>query len=62
MWTPVSPRKHGWGAHWHNLVNTIEPSKCGGNVAFLANYFDHLLTSAIIKDWSMCSDEYYITA
>jgi len=58
-WThPMSPRKHGWGAHQHNLVNTIEPCKCGSDAAFLANYFDHLLTSAIIKDWS----EYYITA
>jgi len=21
------------GAHWHNLVNTIEPSVCGGDAA-----------------------------
>jgi len=21
-----------WGAHWHHLANTIEPSMCGGDV------------------------------
>jgi len=31
------------GAHWHNVANTIEPSVCGGDAAFLSNYFDHLL-------------------
>jgi len=36
MWTQVGQRKHmlDVGAHWHNLVNTIEPSMCGGNAAF----------------------------
>jgi len=47
MWTGVGPRKHvgllNGGAHWRNLTNTIEPSMCGGDVAFLSNYFDHLL-------------------
>jgi len=33
------------GAHWHHLVNTIEPSMCGGDAAFFSNYVDHLLTS-----------------
>jgi len=39
------PMKHvlDGGAHWCNLVNTIELSMCGSNVAFLSNYFDHLL-------------------
>jgi len=23
-----------WGAHWRNMVNTIEPSVCGGDAAF----------------------------
>ena len=32
-----------WGAHWHNVANMIEPSMCGGDVAFLSNCFDHLL-------------------
>ena len=36
------------GAHWLNLVNTIEPSMCHGDVAFLANYFDHLLWIGVI--------------
>jgi len=25
------------------LANTIEPSMCGGDTAFLSNYFEHLL-------------------
>jgi len=29
-------------AHWRNLANTIEPSVCGGDAAFLSNYFDNL--------------------
>jgi len=32
-----------WGAHWRHLANTIELSMCGGDAAFLSNYFDHLL-------------------
>jgi len=44
VWTLVGPKKHvlDGGAHWHHLANTIEPSMCGGDVAFLSNYFDHL--------------------
>ena len=38
LWTRVGPRN----AHWHHLANTIEPSACGGEAAFLSNYFDHL--------------------
>ena len=30
-------------AHWRNLRNTIEPSMCGGDAAFLSNYSDNLL-------------------
>jgi len=35
IWTQVGPRKHvlGGGAHWHRLVNTIEPSMCGSDAA-----------------------------
>jgi len=33
-----------WGAHRHHLLNTIEPSTCGGDAAFLTHYFDHLLS------------------
>jgi len=40
--TGVGPRKHG-GALWRHLLNTVEPFMCGGDVAFLSNYFDHLL-------------------
>jgi len=25
------------------MANTIKPSMCGGNAAFLSTYFDHLL-------------------
>jgi len=32
-----------WDAHWRNLVNTNEPSICGGDAA-LSSYFDHVLT------------------
>ena len=32
------------GAHWHHLANTIEMSMCGGDEAFLSDYFDPLLT------------------
>jgi len=32
-----------WGASCRHLANAIEPSVCGGDAAFLSNYFDHLL-------------------
>jgi len=46
MWTWVSQMKHALdvGAHWHNLANMIEPSTCGGDAAFLSDYFDQLLS------------------
>jgi len=37
---------HG-GTHWHHLANTIEPSMCRGDAAFLSNYFDHLCNCEI---------------
>jgi len=44
MWTRVSPKKRvRWGAYCRHLANTTEPSICGGDAAFLSNYFDHLL-------------------
>ena len=33
-----------------HLVNTIEPSICGGDAASLSNYFDHLLCSYALPD------------
>ena len=44
LWTGMGPRKHVLheDAHWRNLANTIESSVCGGDTAFLSNYFDHL--------------------
>jgi len=30
------------GSHWRILANTTELSMCGGDAAFLSNYFDHL--------------------
>jgi len=35
-------------AHWHYLANTIEPSMCGGDVTFLLNYLEHLLSSVTV--------------
>ena len=45
MWTRVGPRKHVLDgcADWHHMANTTEPPACGGDAAFLLNYFDHLL-------------------
>jgi len=44
VWTQGS--MYRWGAHWRNLANTIEPPMCGGDAAFLSNYFDHLLSNS----------------
>jgi len=35
-------------SHWRQLVNTTEPSMCGGDAVFLSNYIDHLLLFYII--------------
>jgi len=37
------------GAQWRHLANTTEPSMCGGNAAFLSNYFDHLFMFVILS-------------
>jgi len=44
VWTRVCPRKYvlDEDTHWRNLANTIASSMCGGDTAFLSNYFDHL--------------------
>jgi len=40
----VGPRNMCYmGCTLRNLAITIESSMCGGVVAFLSNYFDHLL-------------------
>jgi len=41
------------GAHWRNLANSIEPSTCGGDAAFLSNYSDHLLLIAMAVLYDM---------
>jgi len=46
MLTRLSPRNHvlNWDTYWRNLANTTELSMCGGDTAFLLNYFDHLFS------------------
>jgi len=47
MWTRVRPivcLTLDGGAHWWNLANMIERYKYGGDVAFLSNYSNHLLS------------------
>jgi len=34
--------------NWRNLANTAAPSTCGGDAAFLSNYFDHLLSLSLV--------------
>jgi len=45
IWARVGPRQHagllGGSADWRHPANTIEPSVCGGDAAFLSNDFDH---------------------
>jgi len=45
LWTPVGLRKHVLcrSSDWHNAANAIEPPMCGGDAAFLSNYFRDLL-------------------
>jgi len=42
VWTRVGQRKQvlDEGTDWCHLANTIKPSMCGSNVAFLSNYFN----------------------
>jgi len=44
LWTLVGPRNHvlDEDAHWRHLANVVEPSVCGGDAAFLSNYFEHV--------------------
>jgi len=37
-----------WSAHWRYLADTVEPSMCGDDAAFLSNYFNHLFTLVIL--------------
>ena len=37
-----------WGAPRHHLANATELSMCGGDAAFLSDYFDHLFIMAIL--------------
>ena len=37
------------GAHWCHLPNTIEPSMCGVDAAFLSYYFEHLLLMMLLN-------------
>jgi len=43
------PKEDGGGAHWRHLENTTEPSTCGGYVAFLSNYREHLLLLSLLQ-------------
>ena len=37
-------------AYWRNLVNTTEPSVCGGDaIGLMSNYFDHFLRRTRIQ-------------
>jgi len=60
LWTRLGQRQHKFScichvapmcqrgrAHWHHVVNTIEPSICGGNVVICQTYFDRLLLAAL---------------
>ena len=38
-----------WGAHGGHLANTTELSICGGDAAFLSNYFDRLLVLTCVN-------------
>jgi len=45
----------GGSKEWRHLANTIEPSACGGDAAFLSNYFDHLFRiSCDLYDIGVC--------
>jgi len=44
------------GAYWRHLANTIDRFVCGGDAAFLLNYFDHLFTQHV--EFSvLCNDK-----
>ena len=58
------------GAHWRLLANTIEPSVCGVDKAFLSNCFDHLFMIAlwnretiyIFKLWFVLSSFFFFSS
>jgi len=57
MWTRVNPKKHALDGsiHLRHVAKTIEAPICGGDAAFLSNYFDNLLlnsneATAVIMD------------
>jgi len=45
-WIQVSPWKHALDGdvHWWNVANTIEPSICCSDAAFMSNYFTYIHT------------------
>ena len=43
------------GAHWRHLANTIELYMCGSDVAFLSNYFGHLLSVWLMLCFCWCN-------
>jgi len=45
-----------FGAHWLHLTTTTEPSICGGDAAFLSNYFDKTLFPFCSNFFSLCVD------
>ena len=55
--TLVDPRKHVFdaSARWRHLANTIEPCMCGGDVAFLSNYFAHMLSVCLTLCFCSCN-------
>ena len=61
LWNEMDIWKHvlHGGAHCRNLVNTIEPTVCSGDVPFLSSYFGHLCISiAVILGIKLC-DRYH---
>jgi len=60
MWIRVGPSQHVLDeSHWRNLANTTKPSICGGDAAFLSNYFYHLLI--VLKDRNECRRFTYVS-
>jgi len=47
-----------WGAYWHNLANTTEPSMCGSDATFLSNYFDRLFLFRTQNWFDFMSDKF----
>jgi len=60
LWSQMGPCVT-WGAYWRNLANTTEPSVCYGDVAFLSNYFDHLLLLLLLYGMEKIDDVYTLS-